>query len=81
MDQGRDAVVITATERVYLTANGRIVREGDPAAAFLLVGVGQTVPEEYEAAYTALIEPAAKAEKPVADKAVHHAANKSKPKK
>ena len=71
-----------ATVRAYRTADGRVVHEGDPAAASLLVGVGQTVPDEYEAAYTALIEPAAKAEKPVADKAVHHApANKSKPKK
>ena len=82
MDQGRDAVVITATERVYLTANGRIVREGDPAAASLLVGVGGQVPAEHEAAYRALVgepEPDAypavlrKAKKPVADKAIHKA--------
>lgn len=80
--------MITATERVYRTANGRIVREGDPAAAFLVCNAGQSVPAEYEAAYKALIEPDAypavlqKAEKPSEDKAIHHApANKSKPKR
>lgn len=82
---------MTATHRAYLTANGRIVREGDPAAAFLLVGIGQVVPAEHEAAYKALFtepEPDAypavlqKAEKPTEDKAIRHApANKSKPKR
>ncbi len=80
-----------AAHRVYLSANGRIVREGDPAAAFLLVGEGHVVPAEHEAAYAALFaepEPDAypavlqKAERPVADKAIKHApANKSKPKR
>lgn len=83
--------MIIATERIYRTANGRIVREGDPAAAFLVCNAGQTVPAEYEAAYTATFaepEPDAypavlqKAEKPTEDKAIHHApANKSKPKR
>lgn len=83
--------MITATERVYLTANGRVVREGDPAAATLLAGVGRPIPAEHEAAYLALFaepEPDAypavlqKAEKPVADKAIHKApANKSRLKK
>lgn len=78
-----------ANERLYLTADGRIVREGDPAAASLLVGAGATVPVEYEAAVAALSEPEPdaypavlqKAEKPVADKAIKPAANKSKPKR
>lgn len=83
--------MITATERVYLTANGRVVREGDPAAATLLAGVGRPIPPEHEAAYLALTsqpEPDAypavlqKAEKPTEDKAIKHApANKSRPKK
>lgn len=70
-----------ATERLYLTADGRIVREGDPAATSLLVGQGGTVPPEHEAAVEAFSAPVEeKAEKPVSNKAVTPAANKAKKK-
>lgn len=70
-----------ATVRLYVSARGRVVLEGDPAAASLLVGVGGTVPVEYLAEVEALLAepsvPVAKAEKPVADKAIKPAANKA----
>lgn len=37
-----------ATERLYRTADGRVVAEGDPDAAFLLAAVGQPIPDGIE---------------------------------
>jgi hypothetical protein len=45
-----------ATERIYVDASGRIVPEGDPAAAFLLAAPG----DEYD--HPEVAEPAALAE-------------------
>ena len=36
-----------ATERLYRTADGRVVHEGDPDAAFLLAPVGGPIPEGF----------------------------------
>jgi hypothetical protein len=37
-----------ATERLYRTADGRVVLEGDPDAAFLLAAPGHPVPDDVE---------------------------------
>lgn len=36
-------LTIPAPERLYRTNDGRLVREGDPAAAFLFCAPGQTI--------------------------------------
>lgn len=36
-----------ATERLYRTTDNRVVREGDPAAAFLLCIPGEEIPAGY----------------------------------
>lgn len=38
-----------ATQRLYRTADGEVVAEGDIRAAFLLVTPGHDVPKEYQA--------------------------------
>jgi hypothetical protein len=52
----------TADERLYLDANGNVVKEGDPNAATLLVGVGGQLSDEdarrYGLASKAKTEPA-----------------------
>mgnify|MGYP000871491133 CR=1 FL=1 len=66
-----------ATERLYRTADGRVVAEGDPDAAFLLAAVGQPIPDgidvpEQATAGTPATEPAEDAtsgSEPVADEA------------
>ena len=37
-----------ATERLYRTVTGEVVREGDPAAAFLLCIPGEEIPAGFE---------------------------------
>ena len=38
-----------ATERLYLdSSRRRVVKEGDAAAAFLLVGIGGVIPKQFE---------------------------------
>lgn len=37
-----------ATRRLYRTADDQVVGEGDPAARFLLAGVGDEIPDGYE---------------------------------
>lgn len=61
-----------AKERLYLSIRGQVVREGDPTAASLLVGVGGTVPVEYIAQVESLEAPLpeVKAEEPAENKAV-----------
>lgn len=38
-----------ATERLYRTVDGRVVREGDPAAACLLCAEGDEIPAGFDA--------------------------------
>lgn len=38
-----------ATERLYRTVDNRVVREGDPAAAFLLCIPGEEIPAGFDA--------------------------------
>jgi len=40
-------------DSLYRTADGRIVAEGDPDAAFLVVANGSTIPAEYASAVKA----------------------------
>jgi hypothetical protein len=62
--------VSVATRRLYRTTDDRVVFEGDPDAAFLLVNEGEEIPEGYE-------EPAAqKATQKAEDKAAAKAPNK-----
>lgn len=63
-----------ASQRLCRTADGRIVPDGHPDAAFLVAGAGAEVPAEFEAAVSAFVkeaaQPANKAvEAPAADKA------------
>ncbi len=60
----------TASRRLYRTADDRVVFEGDPDAAFLLVNVGQEIPEGYE-------EPKAKSVAKTEDKSVARDADKA----
>jgi hypothetical protein len=50
----------TATERLYLDADGKVVKADDPARRSLLINTGQTMPEE-QARELGLIEDEAKA--------------------
>lgn len=79
-----------ATERLYRTADGRVVREGDPEAAFLLAAPGHLIPDGYELpADKAVPEPVAEPVLPVEEivvaivddeaKAVAKPANKATP--
>lgn len=43
--------MFVASERLYLTANDRVVREGDPEAAFLLVCAGGELPVDVAERY------------------------------
>lgn len=64
--------MFTSTKRLYLTADkAKVVEEGDPEAAFLLVGEGGQIPQEEAEKYglTKAAESAeTKAVKPKADK-------------
>lgn len=60
-----------AKERLYLTADDKVVPEGDPAAAFLLCTEGEEIPEGYSA-------PAAKAAPKAENKKAATPANKAK---
>lgn len=46
---------LAATENLYRTADGEIVREGDKRAAFHVVRVGSQVPDEWEKAVRAFL--------------------------
>lgn len=61
-----------ATQRIYRTAHDELVSEGDPRAAFLLAGVGDDIPAEYEAKAEILAEPAGDAEAPGSDDDTAH---------
>lgn len=52
-----------ASQRLYRTADDRVVLEGDPDAAFLLCGEGDEIPKGYS-------EPAVKRGAKAANKAV-----------
>jgi hypothetical protein len=67
----------TATERLYTDANGKVVKADDPTRQSLLIGVGQTMPEERARELGLLDEPTEdaaaaeeKAAEPKANKAV-----------
>jgi hypothetical protein len=72
----------TADRRVYRTADGRLVGEGDPQAAFLAYPAGEPVTDSDGDAYRALIDdrprvrPATKATPKPADKAAAKPADK-----
>lgn len=54
----------TSDKRLYVTADrSRLVAEGDPAAAFLLVGAGGEIPEAEARRYGLLAEPESAPEK------------------
>lgn len=55
-----------ATETLYRTADGRLVREGDPAAAFLVCRRGVDVPRDVVKKYGLKLESEPVAENPVA---------------
>lgn len=61
----------TAEERLYLSADGKVVKAGDPSAASLLAGVGDEIPME-QAEALGLVKAAAKP----ADKSRKAAENK-----
>lgn len=68
-------------KRLYRTADDRVVEEGDPAAAFLLVGEGGTLDDETARRYGLIAESKepAKTKAPADNKAVSKApANKGK---
>lgn len=60
-----------ASQRLYLTADDRVVSHGDPDAAFLLCAAGAEIPDGYS-------EPKAKAQDKPQDKQAKPSANKSK---
>jgi hypothetical protein len=66
----------TATERLYLDADGKVVKADDPKRRSLLVGVGGTMPMDRARALGLVAEP--KAEQPAANKAVKPAAVSNK---
>ena len=61
----------TAEERLYLSADGKVVKAGDPSAATLLAGAGDEIPMA-QAEALGLVKAAAKP----ADKARKSADNK-----
>lgn len=62
-----------ATQRLYRTADDRVVFEGDPDAAFLLCGAGAEIPDGYD-------EPAVEAEPEPEKVTAEHAAKPVEPK-
>lgn len=71
MDRGRRTDSVIAPRRLCRTDDGRIVPDGHPEAAFLVVGVGAEVPAEFEDAVTAYLSTSgAKQAAPPANKAV-----------
>lgn len=66
-----------STERLYLDAAGKVVKEDDPSKVSLLVGAGGMIPEE-RARELGLIEEKAKAEPAANKQKAAPAANKSK---
>lgn len=77
------AKTFTVTERLYLTNDDKLVKEGDPRAAFLYSTPGKEIPmveaEKYGLAPTAKAAsaPADKAKAAPANKAVRKTAKKS----
>jgi hypothetical protein len=74
---------VKASQRIYRSADGEIVAEDDPRAAFLVVAAGKDVPEEYEAQVRKLYGPKTASDEPVkkeaakpANKAVKKSTNK-----
>lgn len=65
-----------ADRRVYRTADGQLVGEGDPQAAFLAYPVGEDVADGDVDAYRALVGDRAKAVAKPADKAARKPADK-----
>lgn len=57
-----------ASQRLFRTVDGRVVPEGDPESAFLLAGVGDEIPAEFEHAAKAMSAPPNKAAKQPANK-------------
>ena len=55
----------TATKRIYRTKEGNVCEENDPASAFLVVGVGGTIPHD-EAKRLGLIKEVVSRETPEA---------------
>lgn len=63
---------------LYWTADkSRVVKDGDPAAAFLLVNAGRELPYGEAVRYGLIKDADAKAEAPAEDKAVKPAENKA----
>lgn len=65
-----------AEQRIYKTADGRHVLEGDVDAAFLAYPVGEEVPDEVISELTGDKKPAKKAVSKPADKAAPKPADK-----
>jgi hypothetical protein len=64
--------------RLYLTRDDKVVEEGDPTAAFLLVGEGCELPDDIAAQYGLKNKPAKAQDAPPSNKAVSRApANKA----
>jgi hypothetical protein len=64
-----DGAMYRSDIRLYRTAGGRVCEEGDPEAAFLLVGAGGSIPAAEAARYGLIGEPEKKAARPPSDKA------------
>lgn len=47
-------MTVSATRRLYLTVDGEVTVEDDPAAAFLLAAVGDEIPAQYRDAAAAV---------------------------
>lgn len=62
--------------RLYRTVDGDIVEEGDPSAAFLVVGEDGEVPEEYADAVKTHRSKGTKKAAPTENKAVRSTENK-----
>lgn len=71
------ANTFTVTERLYLTADDKVVREGDPKAAFLYATPGKEVPMADAVRYGLVKKTEAKQSEPPANKAKTAPANKA----
>jgi len=65
-----------ATIRVYRTAGGQLVADGDPRAAFLAYPVGEPIADADAAAYEQLVAPAPRRTTKAAPKPTDKAASK-----
>ena len=64
-----DREMAIADERLYLNATqDKVVKEGDPEAAFLLAAAGAKIPPEYADLVKPKKKPRTKARKPAEDK-------------